>query len=120
MPPCKTAKDLRYTEDDLIRLDEEGKARRSRAAARTVDFLSATELLRSLGAFVDKKKGQLVRVSNNDSSTAARSVRLEYKTENGELQSDEIPVSSIYDLSVRMYKERGRKYAVGRIFTDRR
>ena len=116
-PPSATPVRLRYTNEDLKALDSDGQARRN-GTAKAIDFFNLTEILRGLGALIDKKGGHLVRISNNDSSIANGSIRLEYTDPNGNLQKDVFPLSSIYEICVVMYKERGKTVRSSKVFVD--
>jgi hypothetical protein len=78
-PPYLRLIEVRYALDDIQSLEREGKAKRGRPCeALNVDSLS--ELLRTLGAHVDKKRGHLLRICSSDSSLPHGSVKLEYQT----------------------------------------
>jgi hypothetical protein len=118
-PPCSTTVELRYSVDETESLERENRINRN-DPRKQVDFLSLAEVLRGLGGYVDKKKGRLIRISNNDSNIASGSVKLEYESSDGYLQEEIFSLSSIYDISVRMYKERGKAKTPPSLFADSR
>src|SRR5262245_12454794 len=106
-PPCPTTLELRYSFDEIESLEHENQINRKNSAA-VVDFLSQAEVLRGLGGYVDKKKGRLVKLSNNRSNLGSGSLKLDYESSDGDRREETFSQSSIYDICVRMYKERGR------------
>jgi hypothetical protein len=106
-PPCSTTLELRYSIDEIESLERENLVNRKNSGA-VVDFLSQAEVLRGLGGYVDKKKGRLVKLSNNHSNLAVGSLKLEYESSDGDRREETFSPSSIYDICVRMYKERGK------------
>ena len=118
-PPCSTTVELRYSIAELESLDRENLRSRN-DPRKQVDFLSLTGVLRGLGGYVDKKKGHLIRISNNDSNLARGSVKLEYKSCDGHIREETFSLSSIYDICVRMYKERGKTTSTTTVFQDSR
>lgn len=104
-PPCSTTVDLRYSIDELESLERENLRKRD-DRRKVVDFLSLAEVLRGLGSYVDKKQGRLIRISNNSAKIAAGSVKLEYEAYDGARREETFALSSIYDICVRMDKDR--------------
>jgi len=118
-PPCSTPVELSYSLDE-IESHESKNQKDSNGVHETVDFFSLGEVLRGIGAYVDKKDGRLVRVSNNDSSMAAGSVKLQYATSEGGLTEEVFPLSSIYELCVHLHTERGKPSRSTNIFARSR
>ena len=118
-PPCSTAVELRYSIDEIESLERENLINRSNSR-KIIDFLSLAEVLRGLGGYVDKKKGRLIRISNNDLNVASGSVKLEYESSDADRREELFSLSLIYDICVRMYKERGKTKTPTAIFTDSR
>lgn len=106
-PPCSSTVELRYSIDEIESLERENLINRTNSE-KVVDFLSLAEVLRGLGGYVDKINGRLVRISNNHSSIPIGSVKLVYASPAGDRQAETFCLSSIYDICVRMYKERGK------------
>lgn len=107
-PPYSNIVELRYSIDDLMTLEIEAKARRGKSF-NTVSFDGLPEIFRALGRYVDTEKGLLQRICNADSSGDKDTIRLEYLTRNREVRSKSFSTDSLYEHSVRMYKERARK-----------
>jgi len=105
-PPCSTTVELRYTIDEIESFERENLKNHD-DVQKVVDFLSLAEVLRGLGAYIDKKQGRLIRISNNSAKIAAGSVKLEYESYDGTRREETFALSSIYDICVRMYKARG-------------
>ena len=105
-PPCPTTLELRYSFDEIESLERENLINRKNSAT-VVNFLSQAEVLRGLGGYVDKKKGRLVKLSNNHSNLAIGSLKLDYELSDGDRREETFSQSSIYDICVHMYKERG-------------
>lgn len=118
-PPCSTTVELRYSVEEIESLERENLINRD-DPRKTADFLSLAETLSGLGGYVDKIKGRLIRISNNGSNLSMGSVQLEYETSHGYLQTETLSLSSIYDICVRMYRERGKTKSPTTIFQDSR
>src|SRR2546422_8260153 len=71
--------ELRYTPEDIGRLERQGRARRS-DPSRTPDFSSLSQVLRAIGHYVDRKDGYLLEVSKKAPSLGARVLSVQYKT----------------------------------------
>ena len=106
-PPALTPVTLYYTLDDIEQLDREGREEdKCNAAAK--DFLSLSQILRTIGTYLSRKGARLLSVSNNALTGAMPVVKIEYETAQGERVVDERTGSAIYDLCVSVYKLRGR------------
>jgi len=105
IPPCSTPIKLRYTIDELKALERKNVANRSGLPGR-VDFHGLPEVLRGLGGYIEKKKGNLIKITNNDATIASGAVKVEYNSSGGYLQEEMLSLASIYEICVRMYKER--------------
>ena len=88
------------TDDDLERLEREGRERR-RDAEQTPDSHSVSQILRVIGTILDQKRGQMFYVSKDE-----QVVTLEYTTPDGRKASEEFNVPMLYDFWVRLYKKR--------------
>jgi len=104
-PPCSTPVEMRYSLDEIEFLESEYQ-KKSNGLDKPVDFYSLGEVLRGIGAYVNKRNGRLVKISNNESSMAAGSVKLQYQTSDGDLTEEVFTLSSIYELCLRLYKQR--------------
>jgi hypothetical protein len=97
--------ELRYTAEDIVRLEREGRARRSDPSG-TPDFSSLSQVLRAIGNYVDRKDGRLIEVSKPVPSRA-QMLSIQYRTATGASIKEEFSASGLYALCVRMHKQRG-------------
>jgi hypothetical protein len=105
IPPYLKLIQLRYALDDIKSLERKGQARRA-GPGKSVSFDSLSEVLRTLGGYVDKRGGRLLRICSSDSSLTQGSVKLEYQTGNRLLHVEEFSMTSIYETIARMYRDR--------------
>lgn len=103
--PYLTLIELRYSFDDIESLDREGKAKRG-GSFKMVDFNGLPEILRAVGRYIDNKNADLMRISNSEWSNTKDSLQLEYETRDGHRRMEDFSMASIYDIMVRMYKDR--------------
>jgi hypothetical protein len=103
-PPYTALIELNFSVQQIEILDQEGKARRGQSATE-VRFDSVPEVLRAIGEYVDHKRGHLRRV---DSSSLEAAVEIEYQTRAGDVQTENLDMSFIYEACVHMYKRRPR------------
>jgi len=96
---------LRYTAKDIDYLEREGIAKR-RNPRGTPDFLSLSHILRTAGAQVEKKSGQLIEVSRRVQSEGIHSLVIKFRNYNGEEREEEYVGPSVYDLCLHWYKQR--------------
>jgi hypothetical protein len=101
-PSYKTL-ELRYTPDDLNRLEHEGQAKR-RDPNQMPNTSSASQVLRATGAYVNDTSSRLLGVIWQN-----QSVRIMYETALGSQEVDEIEVSSMYDFCMHMYRHRDKR-----------
>jgi hypothetical protein len=106
-PPNLSLIELRYSLEDIERLEVEGRAKRG-DSFRTVDFDGLPQILRTLGRYVDNRGGGLLRICNSDASAPAGAIKIEYTSRDGQLKAEELSMASIYQHSVQMYQERTR------------
>ena len=118
-PPCSTPVEMRYSLDEIESLESENRKERN-GSYETVDFFTLSEVLHGIGAYVDKTGGRLVRISNNDLSMAAGSVKLQYETSDGDFTEEVFTLSSIYELCVRLHKARAKPSQSTSIFAASR
>jgi hypothetical protein len=93
---------LRYTAKDADRLEEEGKANRQSAVGMP-DVVSLSQLLRTIGAYVDRKNARLVRISRSGQSLA-----IQYETVNGEERQETVSAGSLYEFWAQLYLQRSK------------
>lgn len=88
-------------DDDLERLEREGRGRRNGSDHTTPDFHSVSQILRVIGSILDQKRGQLGYISKDEQVIA-----VEYTLLGGHRKSEEYKLPVLYDHWVRMYKKR--------------
>jgi hypothetical protein len=99
-PEGSGAYQLRYSPEDVDRLERAGQARR-REPNRTPDAHSLSQLLRALGGYISRRNVRLVAISWREDS-----VSVVYQTTEGRRELDNFRLDSIYDLWVHMYVRR--------------
>jgi len=105
-PPYTALIDLSFTGESIEILYREGEARRGQSGA-DVRFDSIPEILRAVGEYLDRKRGdQLRRITNSCHSNGLSAIEIEYKTRAGDVQTEILTASAIRDASVNMYKRR--------------
>ncbi|MGH7829280.1 MAG: hypothetical protein ACREP8_03800 [Candidatus Binatia bacterium] len=92
--------EVRYTLDDITQLEREREAKRT-GPSRTPDFTSLSQVLRTVGHYLDAKESHLLGISKR-----ALLLTIEYETEQQSRREEEYLTSSFYDLAVRLYKQR--------------
>jgi hypothetical protein len=92
--------ELRYTLEDIERLEREGQARRHDAGGMPNNH-SVSQILRTVGGYVENKRARLVGIHWND-----HSVLIQYEKSDGQRSIEKITVSSLYDYCVHMYMQR--------------
>jgi hypothetical protein len=95
--------ELRYTPEDLNRLEREGQAKR-RDPNQMPNARSTSQVLRATGAYVNDRYSRLLGVIWQN-----QSVRITYETSLGSQEVDEIKISAMYDFWVRMYLRRDKR-----------
>ena len=93
---------LGYSIEGLMRLDELNQAKRTLASPRA-DFLKLSEQLRTVGAIVDRRGGQLIRLDRTAYDGMISSFTVQYKMATGELVTEEFSAQSLYDFSVQIF-----------------
>jgi hypothetical protein len=106
-PPAVTPLVLEYSLDDIAELDLRGEENRS-PASQPVDFCKLSQMLRTVGGYLDQKKATLLRISNNESPGKDMIFRFEYETSEGERVTEDRTQAELYDIGVHLYKQRGR------------
>lgn len=95
--------DLCYTVQDVYRLDEEGRARRG-SSQDSADASSLSQVLRSIGAYLNQKRARLCKINRELDSLA-----VEFKTSMGSIIKETLTLKDLYDLWVRMYIQRSER-----------
>jgi hypothetical protein len=101
--PAPASTRLRYTPDDVERLERAGQARRS-SPNEMPNAHGMSQLLRASGGYVDRKNGRLQAVSWRD-----HSITIVYDTVGGRREVHVFRHDSMYDIWVRMYVRRGQR-----------
>lgn len=104
-PPYTNTIHLSYSLLDLEALEREGQAKRGRPLT-SVQFNSLPEILRTIGKYVDDKRGSVSRIYKADQPISDPIIELEYKTRDGHLKAEKLPLSLISEMSMCMYKRR--------------
>lgn len=89
--PSSVALELRYTPEEIDRLDREGQASR-RDSNKMPDGHSMSELLRAAGDYVDQRGARLLGIS-----WRYQSISIVYETAQGRRELDMLSLSSMYD-----------------------
>lgn len=96
----KDSREVTYTPQDIERLERHGREKR-RDPYRLPDFHSLSNVLRTLGAYLDIKGADLLRVQKKELSMTVL-----YQTRHGHPEIEERDIASFYDLSLQMYRKR--------------
>jgi hypothetical protein len=91
---------ISYTLRDIAKLDHTGRTRR-RGANRTPDFHSLSSLLRTVGAYLDRKGARLLQLHKRD-----KTLTIVYQAEQGPPEIEERTVASFYHLFSEMHRKR--------------
>jgi hypothetical protein len=106
-PPAPMPVTIQYTLSDIVELDGLGEEKRG-TSRPPKDFLNVSQILRTIGGYLDKNEARLVRLANGNSTSSEPLFRVEYYNREGERIVDDRAGSAIYDMCVVMYKQRGR------------
>jgi hypothetical protein len=98
--PTVTELDLCYTWQDIDRLEQEGQQRR-RDGEGAADAGSLSQVLRTVGAYVNHKGARLIKLSRNPAELS-----ITYETASGPQIVEVLAPSALYDFWVRMYLKR--------------
>jgi len=104
-PPEETAQqsevwERRFTWSDLDALREQYRAQRS-GARRTPDDYATSQVLRVVGAYVERQHWELEGVTR-----ARHLIEIRYRRPDGRVEAVSQPFSEFYDFSVRLSKQR--------------
>lgn len=92
--------ELRYTAEDIERLEEAGRARRGKSE-KAADATSLSQILRCIGSYLSQKRAHLLKISRDGDTVA-----IKYETSMGSQLKEILAVKDLYDLWVRMYLQR--------------
>ena len=111
-PPYTALIELKFSPEKIEALEREGQGRRGQSNLN-LRFDSLPEMLRAIGEYVDNHKGRLRRIDNSYSSSPNNPIMtIEYETRTGDLQIENLTMSSLHDASVRMYRRRSKQSVV--------
>lgn len=91
---------MRFAQEDIDRLERQGQALRA-SWERSPNAHTLSQILRTVGAHVDHKRGRLLRVSKR-----SQWVTVCYKGPFGGERIERFTQSNLYDFWVHMYKQR--------------
>ena len=103
-PPYTGLIEMMFSKEKIQMIDREGRRRRGQSTGE-IRFDSIPEILRTVGAYIDRKGGYL-RWLNNSGSSSDAALELEYQTRAGQVQVETLTMSFIRDACVRMYQRR--------------
>jgi hypothetical protein len=106
-PPAQTPVTIAYRAADLAEMEQLGAQKRGQAVMSN-GFLNQAQMFRTVGGYLDKSEARLVRITNNESSAAESSLKIEYMSRDRECVVDTYTGSNIYDMCVNQYKQRGK------------
>lgn len=92
--------EFRYSEDDLLALERAGQTRR-KDPNRTPDFYGLSQMLRTVGAYIDRRALQFVKLSRDGPK-----LTLEFEERNGGQRIEDHSIPSFYNSFVHMYLRR--------------
>lgn len=95
--------ELRYTVQDVERLEEKGRSRRG-YSSKTADASSLSQVLRCIGAYLNQKPARLCKISREMDCVA-----IEFETSLGSRMKETLALKDLYDLWVRMYLQRSER-----------
>ena len=95
--------DLRYTSQDIERLEQEGRSRRGNSH-KMADGSSLSQVLRCIGGYLSQKRARLSKITREVDSVA-----VEYETSSGSKMQETLSTTDLYDLWVRMYLQRAER-----------
>ena len=98
--PTSGVVELSYTRDDIERIDSEEKSKRKETGGRP-DAHALSQILRSVGAYIDQKQGKLLSVTKD-----GQELRIEYESLSKQPVTESFTVSSLYDFWIKMYLRR--------------
>jgi hypothetical protein len=98
--PSSRILEIRYSYDDIARMDAEGNAKRI-ATGEKPDPHALSQILRAAGAFVDQKQGRLLGVTME-----GHDVAIDYESALKQKTTEKHTVASLYDYWVKMYLRR--------------
>ncbi|MGH7833363.1 MAG: hypothetical protein ACREQK_06945 [Candidatus Binatia bacterium] len=99
--------ELRYTEEDIKRMESEARRNRRRPAHRS-SLLNLSQVLRMGGTYVEHVEGRFLKISWQVQSDKIQSITIQYEPHERERKKDEYSTSTIDEICVHVYKQRKR------------
>ena len=100
--------EFRYSPEDIDQLEKEGRAKRQNGN-RMPDFYQLSQLLRTVGAYVDQKGARFCGLSRHGSR-----LTLQYQMGEGQLTIEAHEIPSFYNFFVQLYLRRGIRQRSGK------
>jgi len=104
--PSSGVLELRYTAAEIARMNSDGRAKRGPTAG-TPEPHSLSQVLRSVGAFVDDKGGVLETIRKDD-----HKIEFEYTSVSKTTTTQQFTLATLYDYWVNMYLRRSSRGGV--------
>lgn len=117
-PPYVGLLEITFSDDEIASLDTAAASGRGNGPT-FVDFESLPEVLRAIGRYVENKEGTLLRISSLDSASDQEAIRLEYDGRDGRSHVEQLALSALAEIAMRMYKERSRANAAAGTGSER-
>jgi hypothetical protein len=102
---------MQFTPDDIERMERQGHALES-LWEDVPDFRRVSQILRTVGTYVNQKSGRLLRVSKQ-----AQTVTLRYKDFSGSEHREEFTHENLYDFWVNVYLRKRKPAGTGHVIT---
>jgi hypothetical protein len=99
--------ELRYTAEDIKRMESEARKNRRRPAHRS-NLLNLSQVLRMSGTYIEHVEGRLLKISWQVQSDKIQSITIQYEPHQRERKKDEYSISTIDEICVHVYKQRKR------------
>ena|SRR2546426_9049483 len=94
--------ELQYTAADIEHVDRQRREMRNNASGMP-DFRSLSQILRAVGDYIERKDGRLLGISRQSGAVPLFTIQYEMAQHR---HKEEYLASDLYDLCVRMYKQR--------------
>jgi hypothetical protein len=98
--PTSGVLELRYSQDDIERMDTQEQSKRKGAGA-TPEAHALSQILRAVGGYVDQRGGRVLAVKKEN-----QDITIEYESALKRKMVQQFTISSLYDYWVKMYMRR--------------
>jgi hypothetical protein len=92
---------VRYTPQDIDKLDEEWAGKRGQTG-KTPDLYSLAEILRTVGRYIDSEEGRLLKITKED-----RRVTVHFQDREGNIQAQQCSLMALYKKQQDAISKRG-------------